>query len=518
MATPGDFEALLRKAEAIDLTAKGVDEALGQLMPLAAEHFGAEFASLLVVDGERQELRFRFAMGEELEQLYRLRLRVGEGIAGAVALGRRSSRIGDVAPVPQHHKAADEITGHVTRSLLAVPVIWSGEVLGVVEVVNRIDGRGGFDDQDAAEARALASLVAGWLAWERETTRASGARPSPTRHPAVPEGPVLVGAHPSITRILDRVIKVAPTDTPVLVFGESGTGKELIAQRLHLSSGRIERGIVTVDCGTLDDQKMQSALFGHVVGAFTGAVTERRGAFREADGGTLFLDEIGNLSPECQGQLLRAIQFGEITPLGADKGVKVDARLVCATDRDLQAEVEAGRFSEPLYHRINVVTMRLPPLRERREDIPVLAEFFLHRANERLGRELQGFSPDVLALFEQAPWRGNVRELENTVMSMAVEAEGDTLELGDIPPERREALRQSADPGSPGNIPGSEAEEAERRAILDALQRSRFRSSGRWNVQRAAKALGLPRKTLEYKIKVVYGLQQPESEIRQDPQ
>ncbi len=231
----------------------------------------------------------------------------------------------------------------------------------------------------------------------------------------------MVGRGASMRALHELIERVAHSPAPVLVRGESGSGKELVARALHFEGARKEGPFVAVNCTAIPNALLESELFGHVKGSFTGATTPRRGLFLEADGGTLFLDEIGDMAPELQAKLLRVLEDGEVRAVGADASRKVDVRVVAATHQDLDARVREGRFRQDLFYRLNVVPLRVPPLRERREDIPLLVEHFVAQSRKRNPRaSLAGFTPEALAALAAAPWPGNVRELENLVERLAV--------------------------------------------------------------------------------------------------
>jgi len=225
----------------------------------------------------------------------------------------------------------------------------------------------------------------------------------------------LLGKSPAMQAVFALIRQAAPGEVNVLITGESGTGKELVARALHHNSARAARPFVPVNCAAMPAGLLESELFGHVKGAFTGAVSTRKGLIREAEGGTLFLDEIGDMAPELQAKLLRAIEDRAVRPVGRDDAVPVDLRLVAATNKDLPARIQEGSFREDLYYRLAVIPIHLPPLRERREDIPLLAEHFLRRAAAGSGKAIQGFTPEAMAALHRHPWPGNVRELENVV-------------------------------------------------------------------------------------------------------
>jgi len=237
----------------------------------------------------------------------------------------------------------------------------------------------------------------------------------------------LLGRSPAMQSVFALVRQAAPGDANVLITGETGTGKELVAKAFHYNSPRAKRPFIPVNCAAVPAGLLESELFGHVKGAFTGAVGSRRGLFREAEGGTLFLDEIGDMAPELQAKLLRAIEDRVVRPVGSDEPVPVNLRLVAATNQDLAARIREGRFREDLYYRLAVIPLPLPPLRERREDIPLLAEHFLRRAAAALGKAVQGFEPEAMAALLRHPWPGNVRELENVVERAVTLTRGDAV-------------------------------------------------------------------------------------------
>lgn len=299
----------------------------------------------------------------------------------------------------------------------------------------------------------------------------------------------MVGDSPAMRALLNNIALVAPSDATVLIHGESGTGKELVARALHASSARSRRPLVILNCAALNESLLESELFGHEKGAFTGADKRREGRFVEADGGTLFLDEIGDISPLMQVRLLRAIQEREVQRVGSNQTLSVDVRLIAATHRDLAEEVSAGRFRQDLYYRLNVVTIDMPPLRQRKEDIPQLARYFLQRYAERNRKAVQGFTPQAMDLLIHYAWPGNIRELENAVERAVVLLTGEYISERELP---------LAIAGTP--IPLGQSQdiqplvEVEKEVILAALEKT----GG--NKTEAARQLGITRKTLLAKL------------------
>ncbi len=308
--------------------------------------------------------------------------------------------------------------------------------------------------------------------------------------------------------VCDRIRRVSPYDVSVLLVGESGTGKELAARALHYNSLRWEEPFVVENCAALPDQLLESELFGYKKGAFTGAIQDRIGLFERANGGTVFLDEIGEISPAFQVKLLRVLQEGEIRPLGCGKTRQVDVRVIAATNRELEAEVRAGRFREDLYYRLAPVTICMPPLRERIEDIPVLAKALLDTTMIHLGKTINGFSNEALACMQSYHWPGNVRELQNEIQHMLVMCDNDVLGAELLSPRvlraapEEDEITLDAIAGLDGSL----------KTRIETLEASILRESlirHRWNKSRAAKELGLSRVGLRSKLER-YGLEKIE--------
>lgn len=299
--------------------------------------------------------------------------------------------------------------------------------------------------------------------------------------------------------LCDLVARAARYDLAILLSGESGTGKELLARAIHYGSGRADRAFVVENCGALPDTLLESELFGHKKGAFTGAVSDRPGRFQEADGGTLFLDEIGETTPAFQVKLLRVLQEGEIRPLGSHRCQQVDVRVIAATNRDLKAEVAAGRFREDLYYRLATVPLQVPPLRDRPMDIPLLAEGILNRAAQRLGRPVDGLSPEVLSCLQAYPWAGNVRELMNEIQRMLALSDSPILGVELLAPQIRLAGRAYAAEHSPAKPQGAGGLRAQVDSLESRMVRAALERNG-GNISRTAEELGLSRLGLRKKM------------------
>jgi len=299
----------------------------------------------------------------------------------------------------------------------------------------------------------------------------------------------IIGESQAMLKVFELIKAVAPTDTAVMIRGESGTGKELIARSIHSSSSRRFHPIITVNCGGLSEGLLESEFFGHEKGAFTGALYRRKGKFEMADGGTIFLDEIGHIGMKTQMDLLRVLETKQFTRVGGNEVIQTDFRLVCATNRDLEQAVKEGDFREDLYYRLNVFSIFIPPLRERRIDIQLMAEYFLKRLTASMSKQIRGFTPESMELLKKYNWPGNVRELKNAIERAIVVGKGSYISVGDLP------------------IPSSSKLSPEDRS-LEAIEKSHIYNILEelgWNITHAADALKIDRSTLYSKIEK-YGL------------
>jgi len=304
----------------------------------------------------------------------------------------------------------------------------------------------------------------------------------------------IIAASRPMQQLFEKVAMVAPSEATVLISGESGTGKELVAGAIHQNSPRNERPMVKVNCAALPDTLLESELFGHAKGAFTGAERVRRGRFQLADRSTIFLDEIGEMAPATQAKILRAIQEREIEPLGSSRTIRIDTRIIAATNKNLEREIAAGRFRQDLYYRLNVVHLEVPPLRQRREDIPLLADFFLKKFARKNRVMIKGFTPRALDILMRHDWPGNVRELENLLERAVILSRGDMITPAEFPPplnvrdgkEGRDAISLP---------PATSLKEMKRELIVRTLEET----GG--NRTHAARILGISRRTLQLKLK-----------------
>ncbi|MFZ5468797.1 MAG: sigma-54-dependent Fis family transcriptional regulator [Myxococcota bacterium] len=467
-----------------------LDDFLQTIVDRVAVTMQADRGTLYLIDPARQEL---FSRAAHLPELSQIRLRLGQGVAGFVAQTGTPVNMPSPSGESRFHPDIDRLTGYQTKSLLAVPLVdRAGENFGVLEVLNR-RGAPHFSDQDLASFVEVATQVSGALqatSLYQELRRAKDA----------PQSPVgyffnrVIGESAPMRAAYRLVQKAASTDATVLIRGESGCGKELFARAVHVNSLRRARPFVKVDCAALPAALIENELFGHEKGAYTGADHRVEGKFESAHGGTVFIDELGELPLSVQGKLLRVLQDREFERVGGTQTVKVDVRIVAATNRDLAKRVAEGQFREDLYYRVKVVELLLPPLRERGpEDIERLARHFVAAAAQRHRIEpAPRLSPAAIDRLRAYHWPGNVRELENCIESAVVLCEGEVLAEHLPLPELR---RRPTLPTSVGDERIFSLAEVERAHILGVLDKV----AG--NRTAAAKALGIGRNTLARKLK-----------------
>ncbi len=487
---------------------------LDELVPLVIrkcrEVLDAEGAAVLLLDAERRQLYFPYVAEESAEvaeRLTGLRFPADRGIAGDVVRTGRALRVDDVRADPRFYPAVDRRTGTRTRSLLAAPLRGHQGVIGVIQVINRHGGP--FDDADLAFLEALSGSIAIAIENARLYARVKAseerlrAQVGALRRDLAGRGAAagLVGESPAMREVFRLMESAAASPIAVLLEGETGTGKELVARGIHARSARADAPFVAVNCTAVPEALLESELFGHRRGAFTGAVADQVGLFEAADGGTVFLDEIGDMPAAMQMKLLRVLQEGEVVPLGDRRARRIDVRVISATNRDLLAAVERGGFRADLYYRLSAFPIRLPPLRARREDIPLLAARFLEAAAARHGKAVAGFAPEALELLTRADWPGNVRQLENEIeRAVALARPGESIAPAHLSPRLQTATPEPAAPPLPS---GAELRAA--RAAFEARHIAAVLREHGGNVTRSAAALGLSRVMLQRKMKE-YGL------------
>ena len=485
---------------------KNFDELLSLIASEAAKLIDAERATIFLLDQNKSELWAKVALGTS--EVIRFDSRMG--IAGAVMKTGKTMIVDDAYNSPLFYPAIDSQTGFRTRNILCVPIRnFRGAIVGVFQVLNKRDGRFRAEDDQFVEALAAQAAVAlenarqlmdleekqKELIEENLNLRQEVEGKFSTRK--------ILGTSQRMDEIRSLIDKLAATTISVLITGENGTGKELAARAMHYSGPRASKPFVAVNCASLPEPLVESELFGIEKGVATG-VERRVGRIESASGGTLFLDEIGDLSLTAQAKLLRVLQEREVDWVGGRHPVKVDIRLVAATNKELKGEIEAGHFRQDLFFRLNVVHLKMPALREIRGDIPLLAAHFLHKYGKELGSEAKGFSSEVLMALGAYDWPGNVRELENEIKRVLVLSSEEVIQLSDLSESVGEG-RLMASPipppavGEDGTLLKSRVTALEMQMIGEAMQQTEG------DRRRAARLLGLSHQGLINKIKR-YGL------------
>ncbi|HUU85969.1 MAG TPA: sigma 54-interacting transcriptional regulator [Phycisphaerae bacterium] len=461
----------------------------------AAEVMQAEASSVLLLDRRRKKLVFAAAVGDRGDALVGEEFDATLGIAGHVIATRKPQSVGDVHDDNHFYSGIDDMSAFHTRGLIAAPLIHKSEVIGVVEVLNRKEG-GSFGGIDLELLAVFANLAA--IGAANAQTHATLQRDNKGLRESVLGLDRVIGQSGAFKQVLKLCDRVAGSNASVLLLGETGTGKEVAARYIYQQSRRHDRPFIGLNCAALTETLLESELFGHEKGAFTGATVQKVGRFELADGGTLFLDEIGDISPSTQVKLLRVLEERELVRVGGTKTVACDARIIAATNRNLKAAVADGTFREDLYYRLNVFPVEMPPLRERREDIAVLIEYFVKQAGFDLGVAAPAIAPETVAIMTSHSWPGNIRELKNVVERAVLMCDGDTLLPAHLPREIAGAAAESLETQGDASLWGYE-----RAMIIKAL------TDADWNQSAAARALGISRDNLRYRIKK-YNIEKPE--------
>ncbi|MFQ5583197.1 MAG: sigma-54 interaction domain-containing protein [Calditrichia bacterium] len=483
MKTKNPFEALVKISEEINLV-HSTPELLDRVMDIAVETLSAERGFILLkTDNKEQQFEAVTARNISKSTISGLR-KLSSSIVNKALSGGEPILTLD-AQTDERFSGAQSIVMQGIRSVICAPLISNGNLIGAIYMDTRTT-RGRFDEESLRFLQAFARQAAVAIENARLFETLQSENRQLRRQIQISEQfPEMVGHSTPLVKIFERIRDVADTIASVLIEGESGTGKELVARAIHFHSGRKERSFIPVFCGSLAEQLLESELFGHKKGAFTGAIENKRGLFEEANGGTLFLDEIGDIDKNIQTKLLRVLQEGEIKRVGESQLRKVDVRIIAATNRDLLKEVETGNFREDLYYRLNVINIKLPPLRERRDDIPLLAEHFLKKFAEKNKKNIRGFTREAMDELVANPWKGNIRELENTIERAVVLCKEEQ-----ITPDLFHFTR------SRESIPlGKTLEEIEKFAVLQTLEMCSQ------NRTKTAEILGVSRRWLQYRLK-----------------
>jgi Nif-specific regulatory protein len=409
-----------------------IENLLKILVITATRVLEVKAASLILHDPKSDKLYFHVAVGDGKEDVKRYELDKGEGIAGWVFEHGLPLLAPDVSADPRWSPRIANSIGMNTRSIACAPLIAKGKTIGVMEIIDHENGEP-LCEADMESLYAFASLAA--TAVEEANARLEVESENRSLRAGAKGRWDIIGKSPAMERAKADCMKAASSKATTLITGESGTGKELFARLIHENSPRRDQRLVVVNCGALPETLLERELFGHEKGAFTGADSRKPGLFETADKGSIFLDEIGDTSPAMQIKLLRVLQEGNFMRIGGQAQINVDVRVIAATNQLLEKLVSEKKFREDLYYRLNVIRVHLPPIRERKEDIPMLIEHFREKAARKMGRGIKSYSPEASDALLAFSWPGNVRQMENAIERAAIMCEGGEIRLEDLPPE-----------------------------------------------------------------------------------
>ena len=428
------FNTLIQTSALINSNYADLNSLLTHILDSATKLCEGEASSLLLVDKEAQELNFAISLGGAGSDTKRFFVKMGEGIAGWVALHNRSIIVNDVESDHRHRHDISKELNFPSKTMIAAPMRVRDECLGVIEIINKKGGKN-FKQEDL-DWLEIFTTQAGIAVENARSIEKAQNKIKQLLYDQIKTGPGkrnnIITKNPVILEKLEMIEKVAKTDSSVLLLGESGVGKEVFAEQIHFKSLRSGKSFVKVNCAAIPEALLESELFGHVKGAFTNAIASRLGRFELADGGTIFLDEIGELPIALQSKLLQVIQEKTFEKVGSDASVTVDVRILAATNRDIEKQVEKGEFRSDLYYRLSVFPIYIPPLRQRLEDLPDLAEFFLKKNIKETENQIEGFSREAMDTMLSYSWPGNIRELKNCIERACVIAKGKKIEADDL--------------------------------------------------------------------------------------
>jgi Nif-specific regulatory protein len=407
-----------------------VDELLELIIDTATRMMQAKASSLLLLDKKTKKLYFKVATGEKRDEVRKYELDLGKGIAGIVAETGEPLLIADVKEDPRWFKEISQSIGFETRSIACVPMKVDGEIIGVVEIIDKEDGSP-ILVEEMKTLRAYADLASMAVTNAQKIDRVK--KENRDLREELGNKYRIIGDSDALKRVVSDALKVANSKTSTLVLGESGAGKEMLARLIHRAGPRRSKPLILLNCAALPETLLEAELFGHEKGAFTGALSKKIGKFELADGGTLFLDEIGEMSPGMQAKLLQVLQEGIFYRVGGNTPITVDVRVISATNRNIDEEVAEGRFREDLFYRLNVVKLQMPSIRQRKEDIPLLAQYFLDLFKKEKGLQHLKISEKAMEKMIHYDWPGNVRELKNAIERAVVMGNDDEVLPEDLP-------------------------------------------------------------------------------------
>ena len=479
-----EYLPLLVESSAIINSTLDLNNVLECILRSAIKVTDSEGSSIIMLDEITGSLFFKCSIGKKNIAAMNIKIdKDKDSIAGWVVRKAKPVIINDAYTDTRFFRGVDQVSGLKTKNLMGAPLRVGKKIIGVIEVVNR-KSKDNYDEEDLNLLWVFANLATAAIENAR-LYEALKLENEGLRQEFIIENPI-IGSSAGIKNVLELVEKVAPGKSTVLLRGETGTGKEIIAERIHNLSPRRDKPLIKVNCAAIPETLLESELFGHERGAFTGAIARKLGKFELAHKGTIFLDEIGDLSLTLQVKLLRVLQGKEFERVGGTQTIKVDIRLISATNKNLENDVTQGKFREDLFYRLNVIPIYIPPLRERKEDISPLANYFLKKYASEMGKEIKGFSKEAMAFLMDYNWTGNIRELENVIERIAVISNNKIMMPDDLPKEIKSPVVSIDTKESLWDI--------EKELIIKALNETS------WNKTRAAKKLGISRSILRYRI------------------
>ncbi len=488
----GKFHTFIEINSLINSDYSDVKTVLTRILESATRLTGGEASSLLLVNPENNKLYFEIALGSKGPEVKKFSLNIGEGIAGWVAEKNRSLIVNDVEDDERYFSEISKSIGFKTSSILAVPMRIKDHCIGVIEMINK-KGSKGFIEEDLFWLELLANQAALAIQNAKSFQKIKNEVSNLQDQVLTDKGyHSFVFGSQIIKEQLEVIDRIASTDSSVLILGESGVGKELFAEQVHMRSRRNDKPFIRVNCAALPPALLESELFGHVEGAFTDAVDERRGRFELAHTGTIFLDEIGELTLPLQAKMLRVLQSKSFEKVGSSETIQVDVRIIAATNRDIEKMVREGKMRQDLFYRLNVLPIIVPPLRQRKEDISVLADHFLKVFSRETKKEINGFSNSAIDAMLSYSWPGNVRELENAVERAVVVCRGDEITPDDLSLDTKD---------SENEIPYIDMPLKESMNQFKKHLLTRTLERYNWNQTESAKSLGIQRTYLSRLIK-----------------
>ncbi len=471
---------------------------LKPVLKMMATHMGMLRGTITILDRDTGEIYIEEAYGLSRSQMEKGRYRLGEGVTGKVVQTGQPAVVPRISEEPLflNRTGARRKLRKKDISFICVPIKLGNEVIGALSADRLFSERVSFEE-DVRLMSIIASMIAQAVKLrlkaqeeKRRLVEENIRLQEELKERFRPSN--IIGNSKAMQHVYELIAQVAPTNTTVLIRGESGTGKELVAHAIHYNSPRADRAFIKVNCAALPESIIESELFGHEKGAFTGAITQRKGRFELAHGGTIFLDEIAELSPAIQVKLLRVLQEKEFERVGGSETIKVDVRIIAATNRDLEALVKEGKFREDLYYRINVFPIHIPPLRERKTDIPLLADYFAEKYSRVHGKEVKRISTPAIDMLMSYHWPGNVRELENVIERAVILSTDGVIHSHNLPP-----TLQTAE--ATGTFPTGTLQEmldnVEREMIVEAIKHARG------NMAEAARLLGITERVMGLRVR-----------------